>query len=102
MTDFVTVEPAYALRPAFAMWCLAQDPQIMTSSATGFDVPTDLYPTIPEELLYGAYVDGFRYDRPDPPTAAAESTRVPLKAETAAKKPVARKRATRARKVTGE
>lgn len=98
MTEFVTVEPAYASRPMFALWCLAQDPQIMTSSATGFDVPIDLYPSVPPELLYGAHVDGFLYDRPAPQPAHAESLGAPLAAETAAKKTAPRKRATRARK----
>lgn len=48
-------------RPAFARWCLAQDPPIQTASATGFLVPLDLYPSVPPELLEGAYIDGYPY-----------------------------------------
>lgn len=82
MTDFIYVEPAHAQRPAFALWCLSQTPKIMTSSATGFDVPLDLYPTIPTELLDGAYVDGYLYNRPEPRPSVrttAGTTRKPRK-----------------------
>ena len=58
MTYLVLVEPADEQRRAFARWCLAQDPPIMTASASGSEVPADLFATIPDELLDGAYIDG--------------------------------------------
>lgn len=117
MTDMITVEPARELRSAFAIWAIAQRPPLKTSSATGFDVPAFLYPSIPPELLAGAYVDGFRLDVSMPQPVAAEPPQAPsgaatgeapdptpvtltaetqLTAETAAKKPP-RKRAARRR-----
>ena len=72
MNDFIHVEPAHEQRPAFAAWGLSQTPPLQTASATGWDVPIDLYPSVPSELLVGGYVDGFRYDRaakqPEPVT----------------------------------
>ena len=61
MTVFVHIEPAHEQRPGFALWGLAQTPKLQTASATGWDVPVDLYPEVPVELLAGAYVDGYRY-----------------------------------------
>lgn len=61
MSDFVHIEPADEQRRAFARWALSQMPKLQTSSSTGTDVPVDLYPEVPPELLEGAYVDGFRY-----------------------------------------
>lgn len=61
MTYLVHVEPADDQRRDFARWCLAQDPQIMTVSASGFNVPSGLFVDVPEELLRGAYIDGRLY-----------------------------------------
>jgi hypothetical protein len=58
VTYLVLVEPADEHRQAFARWCLAQDPPIMTASSTGSQVPADLFTTVPDELLDGAYIDG--------------------------------------------
>jgi hypothetical protein len=58
VTYLVLVEPADENRQGFARWCLAQDPPIMTASASGSEVPADLFTTIPDELLDGAYIDG--------------------------------------------
>ena len=65
MTDTIHIEPARERRSDFAVWLLAQDTQPVTTS-TGFDIPLDLYPTIPERLLNGAFVDGYHYNRPHP------------------------------------
>lgn len=59
--DVITIEPAPAQRSAFAMWCLAQEPPLSFTGPDAADVPIDLYPTVPTELLIGAYVDGYRY-----------------------------------------
>lgn len=67
MSHFVHIEPADEQRRAFARWCLAQSPKLQTSSSTGTDVPVDLYPEVPPELLEGAFVDGFRYGGPAAP-----------------------------------
>lgn len=61
MTDFIHIEPAREHRPAFAAWGLSLDKPLQTASATGWDVPLDLYPSVPTELLDGAYVDGYRF-----------------------------------------
>ena len=58
MTYLVLVEPADEHRQGFARWCLAQDPPIMTASASGSEVDADLFAKIPDELLDGAYIDG--------------------------------------------
>lgn len=58
-TAYVHVEPGHAQRPAFASWGLSQDPPLQTASASGWDVPVELYPSVPPELLEGAYVDGY-------------------------------------------
>uniref|UniRef100_A0AAU7GX35 Tail assembly chaperone n=1 Tax=Streptomyces phage Geonosis TaxID=3158856 RepID=A0AAU7GX35_9CAUD len=71
MGHFVHIEPADAQRRAFARWALSQTPKLQTSSSTGTDVPLDLYPDVPPELLEGAYVDGFRYGGPEAPQPAA-------------------------------
>lgn len=65
MTDVVHIEPADDQRRAFARWALSQTPKLQTSSSTGTDVPVDLYPSVPAELLEGAFVDGFRYGAED-------------------------------------
>jgi hypothetical protein len=61
--EYLFIEPAKQHRRGFARWCLAQDPRIETASSTGSNVPVDLYPAVPPELLEGAYVDGFPYGR---------------------------------------
>lgn len=58
---YIYIEPAREHRRAFARWCLDQTPKIQAASATGSNVPVDLYPSVPLDLLEGAYVDGFRY-----------------------------------------
>ncbi len=80
----VLVEPADEHRQGFARWCLAQNPRIMTASTTGSEVPVSLFPSIPDELLQGAYIDGHMFrpvvegkepegdgyrDEPHPPVA---------------------------------
>lgn len=72
MTSFVHVEPADDQRRAFARWALSQTPKLQTSSSTGTDVPVDLYPEVPPELLEGAFVDGYRYGGPAAPQPGAE------------------------------
>lgn len=79
MTEFLHIEPSRDRRSAFALWCLAQDPVIQTSSASGFDVPVSLYPTVPTELLEGGYVDGYLYGgaaAPQPVPQAAEGVKL--------------------------
>lgn len=76
MTDFIHIEPAHERRADFAVWVLAQDVQPVTTS-TGFSVPLDLYPTIPERLLNGAFVDGYHYNRPHPQPVAEAPLTVP-------------------------
>lgn len=68
VTTYVHIEPGPEQRRDFARWCLNQEPRIETASASGSDVPLDLYPTIPAELLEGAYVDGYPYGQPQPQT----------------------------------
>lgn len=58
MTYSVLVEPADEHRQAFARWCLEQTPPIMTASASGSEVPADLFTKIPDALLDGAHIDG--------------------------------------------
>lgn len=78
MTETLYIEPAHEHRPSFALWGLAQKPVIQTASATGWDVPLDLYPAVPSELLEGAYVDGYLYDvakpQPEPVAPTPEVT----------------------------
>jgi hypothetical protein len=74
MTEFVHIEPADEQRRDFARWALSQAPKLQTSSSTGTDVPVDLYPDVPPELLEGAFVDGFRYGGPEAPQPAAVAT----------------------------
>lgn len=113
MTDLIQVEPGAAQRGLFAQWCLKQSPPIQTSGHATFDVPLDLYPVIPSELLEGAVVDGFRLDvqmpqpvLPKAPAAPSEpvTPEVPVPESvpmlTAEKPGPARKRATRKRAAT--
>lgn len=72
MTVFIHVEPAHRHRPAFAAWGLTQTPPLQTATAQGWDVPIDLYPLVPTELLEGAYVDGYPYGRPQAQPVPAE------------------------------
>ena len=51
MSDFIHIEPAHEKRRDFARWALAQTPKLQTSSSTGTDVPIDIYPDVPPELL---------------------------------------------------
>jgi hypothetical protein len=87
MSGVVHIEPADEQRRAFARWALAQTPKLQTSSSTGTDVPLDLYPDVPPELLEGAFVDGYRYGGPEAPQPDAVAA---PKTETA---PTARKAA---------
>lgn len=84
MNDMIMIEPAGDRRPAFAVWGLAQDPKIQTASASGWLVPVGLYPSVPPELLEGAYVDGFLYDRPVAPTRAESAERLSAALDTPA------------------
>lgn len=62
MNDYlILIEPADEHRQGFARWCLAQDPKILTASATGSLVPSTLFETIPDPLLDGALIDGHRF-----------------------------------------
>lgn len=85
----IMIEPADEHRQAFARWCLAQNPQIRTTSSTGSEVPASLFPYIPDELLHGAYIDGHVFrpviegkapdgdgyrDEPPSPPAAMKTT----------------------------
>lgn len=107
MSEFLTIEPADALRGPFAVWALARDPKVQTVGTHGFVVPLDWYPDIPVSLLEGAYVDGYLYNRPEPVKAEpvkAEAQvplvelRLPAGPLTAEKpKPEPRKRAARKR-----
>ena len=110
MPYLILVEPADEQRQGFARWCLAQDPPIMTASATGSEVPADLFATIPDELLDGAYVDGhifrpvvegkapsgdgYRDEQPDSGDVPLVEVRLPAE-RPAAKKTAARRRSTR-------
>lgn len=78
MDDPIMIEAAGPHRPAFAAWCLAQDPPIQTASATGFLVPVDLYPSVPPEVLEGAYVDGYLYGGPGSPVATSADAGDPV------------------------
>lgn len=82
---YVYIEPAREHRRAFARWCLEQTPKIQAASATGSNVPVDLYPSVPLDLLDGAYVDGFRYVGEVTPAPARRE----LTAEKLAKVPAA-------------
>lgn len=103
MTYLVLVEPADEHRKGFAQWCLSQDPPIMTASASGSEVPADLFTTIPDELLDGAHIDGHVFRpvvegkaplgdgyQPDVPLVDR-----PVPGRPAAKKTAARRRSTR-------
>lgn len=76
----VHIVPAPEHRRDFARWCLAQNPRIETASANGSDVPIDLYPSVPVELLEGAYVDGFQHGgsgSPQPVAGVPEAPATP-------------------------
>ncbi|MFC4060243.1 hypothetical protein ACFOWE_18215 [Planomonospora corallina] len=57
----IRVQPARELRRDFAAWAVAQTPKVRTVSTTEFGVPDQVFPAVPEELLYGALVDGHPY-----------------------------------------
>lgn len=88
---YIYIEPAREHRRAFARWCLDQTPKIQVASATGSNVPVDLYPSVPLALLEGAYVDGYRYvGTPAPaPAPAPASGRRELTSEKLAGAPAA-------------
>lgn len=77
MTDYVHIEPADEQRRAFARWALAQTPKLQTASSTGTDVPVDLYPEVPPELLEGAFVDGYLYGGTAAPAVAEKQPEDP-------------------------
>lgn len=76
MTTLITIEPDENRRSLFALWAIGQDPPVRTSGPNSFDVPLDLYPYVPADLLEGAVVDGFHHDRqmPQPEAAPAPET----------------------------
>lgn len=78
MSDTVHIEPGHRHRAAFAAWGLVQVPPIGTASASGWDVPLDLYPSVPTELLEGGYVDGFPYGGPDVPQPTPQAAEGPV------------------------
>jgi hypothetical protein len=86
---YIYIEPAREHRRAFARWCLDQTPKIQVASATGSNVPVDLYPSVPLALLEGAYVDGYRYVGDPAPAPAPASGRRELTAEKLAGTPAA-------------
>lgn len=57
----IHVEAAPERRRDFARWCLSQSPRLETASATGTDVPAELFKDLPGDLLDGALVDGHVY-----------------------------------------
>ncbi|QBZ73502.1 hypothetical protein SEA_MISCHIEF19_17 [Streptomyces phage Mischief19] len=80
VTEHVYIEPAEDNRRQFARWCLDQTPRIETASATGSNVPVDLYPEVPATLLEGAYVDGYLYRKIDPvPAVRPDGSTPPAK-----------------------
>lgn len=78
MTYLVLVEPADEQRRAFARWCLAQDPPIMTTTASGSEVPADVFRDMPEGLLVGAYVDGHLYQHVAEEPVRLTEIRIPV------------------------
>lgn len=70
----VHIEPANDRRGMFAAWCLTQTPPLQTSSASGWDVPTELYPDVPVEALEGAHVDGWPVGGVTVPAKAAQAS----------------------------
>lgn len=83
----VFIEPSEGNRRGFARWCLAQVPPIQTAGSTGSLVPLDLYPSVPPELLDGAYVDGFPYGGPGMPQEAVQPPAVAPAAPKVAARP---------------
>ena len=108
MNDPITIEPDGPKRPAFALWALSQEPPLQTSSASGWDVPLDLYPSVPAELLEGAYIDGYHHSGPVVPAEAQQPSDDPLASlrDLAGEQPEQPKTSTRkraaARKAGGE
>ncbi|MEV7948805.1 hypothetical protein AB0O74_17780 [Streptomyces rubiginosohelvolus] len=62
--SMIEVQPTPEQRRAFARYAVRQKPKWRTVSPTSFNVPADLFPAVPEELLIGAVVDGHRYVSP--------------------------------------
>lgn len=94
VVTFVRIEPAPEQRQQFARWCLAQTPRIETSGHGSSDVPVDLYPDVPQNLLEGAYVDGYLYRGTDPvPAVRTDGTAPPTPVAEPKQKPRQRQRA---------
>lgn len=72
VTEHVHIEPANKHRRSFARWGLAQEPPVYNTTERGWDVPLDLYPQVPAELLDGALVDGYPYAGAAPAPAPAK------------------------------
>lgn len=81
MTEYVYIEPSREHRRDFARWCLEQTPKIQATTATGSNVPVDLYPSVPVALLAGGRVDGFPYDRQAPQGKAPAKPKAKLDPE---------------------
>lgn len=81
MTEYVYIEPSREHRRDFARWCLEQTPKIQATTATGSNVPVDLYPSVPVALLAGGRVDGFPYDRQAPQGKAPAKAKADLEPE---------------------
>ncbi|MFZ3595041.1 C2H2-type zinc finger protein [Streptomyces sp. BH104] len=65
MTDMVYVEPAPEGRIELARWAVAQTPKVGTAGPNTFEIPAQLFSSVPEPALIGATVDGHRYVSPD-------------------------------------
>ncbi|RPJ36976.1 MAG: hypothetical protein EHM35_07200 [Planctomycetaceae bacterium] len=103
MTDQILIEPAQGNAAAFAVWCLSRSANIRTVSAGGFLIPLDWYPDVPSELLEGAHVDGFLYNRPESkPVTTPEPVVTDTTPQTTAASTPTRKRNHRARKASQE
>lgn len=77
---------------------------MQTASERGWDIPLDLYPLVPAELLEGAVVDGYLYNtptvQPDPVTTPEPAPKQ-ADAETVTPSPRSgRKRGVRTRKAS--
>lgn len=104
VSDLIMIEPDGPQRPAFAAWGLAQDPPLQTATASGWNVPVELYPSVPPELLEGAYVDGYLYDGPAAPETGTEAPAVSSETgtEAPAVPPDTARKPRRARKAVSE
>ncbi|QKW06935.1 hypothetical protein HUT18_11555 [Streptomyces sp. NA04227] len=57
----IHVRPAPEQRQPLAAWAVAQSPKVRTAGPNTFAVPARLFPDMPESVLIGAEVDGYRY-----------------------------------------